>query len=450
MSIPFGFSPNNGDENELASMFENMGRMMRSGNASSTSSVDWIAARESARTALRQSGDPIPAPESVDAIQQSYDLADLWLNDATTFPSTSISPLAMTRTAWVDATFDRWKEIVEPVADGVSRAMTSMMPSPEEAGSIHIPDEVLSQLPDDVAAQMRDMLQSPDFANMVAPLMAMAKSMGATMFGSQFGEALGQMANEVLCSSDVGFPLTNSTQPGFVVENVATFASGLSMDVSDVRLYIALRELAHQRLFAHAPWLGSQVLAAISEYSRGVQVDTARIEEALAGIDPNNIEELQTTLGADIFESARTPEQTAALERLEVLLALIEGWVTSIVTLAASSRLPNASALEEVFRRRRAAGGPAEKLFSSLIGLEIRPRRMREASALWERITTERGAEARDSLWSHPDLLPRAEDIENIDSFFATDELDIMAELSKAMESGTPAPVEDEPGNSPE
>jgi len=75
---------------------------------------------------------------------------------------------------------------------------------------------------------------------------------------------------------------------------------------------------------------------------------------------------------------------------------------------------------------------------------------MREASALWERITTERGAEARDSLWSHPDLLPRAEDIENIDSFFATDELDIMAELSKAMESGTPAPVEDEPGNSPE
>jgi len=445
MSIPFGFSPSGDDNNELAAMLENMGRMLRTGGTQSDSSVDWVAARESARVALQTAGDPASSNEDNQALQDAHDLADLWLNAATSFPASGHPPMFMSRNEWIDSTFDQWKTIVEPVADGVSKAMTGMMPAPGDAGSIEIPDEILSQLPDEVASQMREMLGSADFAQMVQPLMAMAKSMGATMFGSQFGEALGQMSGEVLCSSDIGFPLMTSTQPGFVANNVSVFSDGLSMNADDVRIYIALREQAHQRLFAHAPWLQSQILSAIGEYSRGVQVDTARIEEALSNVDPNNIEELQVTLGADLFESARTPEQTAALERLEVLLALIEGWVTSVVTQAAGTLLPTASALEEVFRRRRAAGGPAEKLFASLIGLEIRPRRMREAAALWERIAVERGPEARDALWAHPDLLPSASDIEDTDAFFAGDDVDVMAELTKTMESGTPAPTEDSP-----
>ena len=44
--------------------------------------------------------------------------------------------------------------------------------------------------------------------------------------------------------------------------------------------------------------------------------------------------------------------------------------------------------------------------FESLLGLKLRPRRMREATKLWEKITRECGIDKRDSLWSHPDLLP--------------------------------------------
>jgi uncharacterized protein (DUF2342 family) len=66
-----------------------------------------------------------------------------------------------------------------------------------------------------------------------------------------------------------------------------------------------------------------------------------------------------------------------------------------------------------VVRRKRSAGGPAEKTFLTLIGLELRPRKLREASALWNAITDEVGTKKRDSIWSHPDLLPTNEDIEN-------------------------------------
>jgi hypothetical protein len=44
--------------------------------------------------------------------------------------------------------------------------------------------------------------------------------------------------------------------------------------------------------------------------------------------------------------------------------------------------------------------------------LELRPRKLREAAVLWERLTQAVGADARDAVWQHPDLLPSAEDLD--------------------------------------
>ena len=68
---------------------------------------------------------------------------------------------------------------------------------------------------------------------------------------------------------------------------------------------------------------------------------------------------------------------------------------------------------------RRAAGGPAERAFASLVGLEMRPRSLREAAAVWRRVREERGIEGRDALWAHPDLLPTAEDLTDPEVFLS-------------------------------
>ena len=72
-------------------------------------------------------------------------------------------------------------------------------------------------------------------------------------------------------------------------------------------------------------------------------------------------------------------------------------------------------------RRRRAAGGPAERTFASLVGLEMRPRALREAAALWRQLREQRGIEGRDALWAHPDLLPGAEDLADPAAFLSGD-----------------------------
>src|SRR5581483_9336689 len=107
-------------------------------------------------------------------------------------------------------------------------------------------------------------------------------------------------------------------------------------------------------------------------------------------------------------------------------------------------RMPGADALREASRRRRATGGPAEQTFATLVGLELRPRRLREAAALWWSVTEKHGISGRDHIWSHPDLLPTADDLDDplgfADTIGAADQLtaeDFTAEFERPDEPGS-------------
>ena len=137
-------------------------------------------------------------------------------------------------------------------------------------------------------------------------------------------------------------------------ENIEKFTAGLDRPASEVMIYLAAREAAHQRLFAHVGWLRERLLGTVEEYARGITVDTSRIEELARGIDPSNPGAIEEAMRSGMFEQQTTPAQQAALARLETLLALIEGWVDAVVADAVGDRLPGAAALRETLRRRRA------------------------------------------------------------------------------------------------
>ena len=193
---------------------------------------------------------------------------------------------------------------------------------------------------------------------MAGPLLGMMRSMGGAMFGTQIGQALGVLAGEVVGSTDIGLPLGPAGKAALLPGNIATFGEGLGVPQEEVRLYLALREAAHQRLFAHVPWLRSHLFGAVEGYARGIKVDTTKLEDVVGQIDPQHPEELQDALQQGMFQPEDTPEQKAALARLETALALVEGWVDAVVHAAAKPHLPSADALRETLRRRRATRRP--------------------------------------------------------------------------------------------
>ena len=111
------------------------------------------------------------------------------------------------------------------------------------------------------------------------------------------------------------------------------------------------------------PWLASQLLSAVESYARGMKIDMSGIEELAQGFNPASLADpaaMEQLLTQGVFEPKATPEQTAALERLETMLALIEGWVQTVVTAALGDRIPGTAALSEMLRRR-ATGGPPNR-----------------------------------------------------------------------------------------
>lgn len=367
---------------DLGQLFQRLGQMF----SWSGGPVNWDLANQSARQVVAQAGDRSVSGSERREVDDAFRLAATWLDDTTTFPGVGGAPRTWSRAEWVEGTQAAWQALVEPVAARVSESMSSALP--------------------------------PEVAQAAGPLMGMMKQIGVSMWGGQVGQSIGVLAGEVVGSADIGLPLAEG-HPALLPANVSEFGAGLGVEPREVMLYLALREAAHVRLYAHVPWLRGHVLSLVEEYARHTKVDTSAIQEKLQGLDPSNPEALEGALEGGLFDLTDTPEQQAALGRLELALALVEGWVDDVVTQATQDRLPSAGALAETVRRRRATGGPAEQTFSTLVGLKLRPRRMREAAVFWAAVRDDRGVDGRDALWAHPDLMPTADDLGDPAAFLA-------------------------------
>ncbi|MEV6986000.1 zinc-dependent metalloprotease [Sphaerisporangium sp. NPDC051017] len=379
-----------GDPEQMAAAMRQFADMLSAPQGSGP--VNWEMAKNIARHAVVAEGDPSVMEGERRQIVEALRLADLWLNEVTELPSGLTSPEAWSRSEWIEKTVPVWKRLCDPIAARMVETMGG----------------TLGGLGGGAEAQA--------MAAQLGPLMGMMRQMGGMMVGSQMGQALGALAPEVIGSSDIGLPLSDTAAllPG----GIAAFSHGLEIPSEEIRLYLALREAAHHRLFQHVPWLRTQLFGAVEEYAKGITVDTSALEEQIRGLDMNNLEQIQEALsGGALLKPEETERQKAALSRLETLLALVEGWVGTVTDAAAEGKLPSVAALSETMRRRRATGGPAERTFATLVGLELRPRRLREAAKLWQAIAAERGVEGRDAVWAHPDLMPTADDLDDPQAF---------------------------------
>ena len=396
------------DMSSLGAMLQQLGQYLQQApGQASGGPVNWALVTD---TAQRLDASGVASDVSNgdrEWVAESCRLADLWLDEATTFPSGGSSPLAWSHRDWIDGPLPAWRRYLEPVAERMMNVLgsattgdLSQMNADDLAAAL--PEQLRGMLPEGVTPQMMAMLQ---------PMLGMMRQLSVAAFSMQLGQGLAALAREVVSAGDIGIPLQDEGRVAVLPANVAAFGSGIGVPEAEVRLYLCLRESAHQRLFAHVSWLKGRLVGAIEEVARGISVDADRLQQAVSEVDMSDPQALQQLMSSGLLQPEQSPQQQAALARLETLLALVEGWVEDVVAMAIANRLTSSDALRETVRRRRAAGGPAERAFANLVGLELRPKAIREAATLFAAVRDRRGAEHRDALWSHPDLLPDADDL---------------------------------------
>jgi len=365
----------------------------------SDTAVNAVLATDIARKTVAAEGDDLASAADGRAAAEAVQVAGMWLDAVTDLALPGLTGTAWSRAEWVEATMPVWTDLVEPVAAGVTDAVGAALEGQlGKLGELGELGEVGgSGLPEGMLDQAGPML----------------RRMHGSMFSMQLGQGTGTLAREVLTGCEVSLPLVAAPTVVLMPAAVREFATGLEVDEPQARLYLAVREVARVRLFGAVPWLAPALLAAVRDYAADISIDTTAIEEAVGTIDPSDPEAVQQALQGRMFAPQHSPAQQAALARLETLLALVEGWVDVVADRATREHLPQADALGEAVRRRRATGGPAEKAFGALVGLELRPRRLRDAANLFAALEDSGGPGARDGAWRHPDLAPSTADLDD-------------------------------------
>ena len=373
------------DFSQLGEMLSRLGRAFSSGGVGSSLSPETVR-----DLAAVQNDTALPQEllnQSIDALR----VADLWLDQHLSFTSTQLPGQTWNRAQWVNGSVATWCGVVEPLSNSLGSAVGSALSAqaePEMAGMAGI------------FAQMNEMM----------------KKIGSVMFATQLAEALKTAAETVTGAGDVGIPLIEPVRAILIPENVLKYADGLNIPFGEVLHYLALREQASARLFTHAPWLRDAITDSVKAYSAGIHVNIEKVQgdfEQLSG----NPEAINEAIQNGLFAPEESEAQRLALKRLELLIALVEGWIDEVSAQAADAQLPHSQALREMSRRRRATEGPLQRIFAALLGLEVSPRMARDAAHFFKVQGEIHGNEYRDGLWESIGSLPLAEELSSPEVF---------------------------------
>ena len=423
----FGFLPNEGqpDFDALLKKFSEMGidsgalagaksffESMQSGESASDQNLIKVAnLREIARKIITAKGDLPIGNLDQEKLNQSLLLANTWLDTEILFPAAVMpSQSAWSKRDWLDESVTGWQQLIEPLALGMADALGNVITN----ASASLPIEFMGSTEQSPAQQEAMKLM----------LARILRGFMGTLIATQLGQGIGMLANSITGANDVAIPLLKSDSGSHLIpQNINEWAEGLGIDQEQVAIYLSLREAAATRLFANSPWLQNYIKDLITAYGKGISIDvesiTRQAEEAMASgeIDMNNPQAINLALNAGLFTPQQTPAQELALTRLEMTLALIEGWIDHVISQVAADRMPAFNALIENSRRRRATNAPMQQLFANLLGLEVSPRKMREASAFWSEVKNLKGADGRDRCWEDAAFLPMPDDLSDVKGF---------------------------------
>jgi putative hydrolase len=428
---PFGFTPDNSDEenpkpDDFAAMMRQMQEQIQKqfqqlginpagfinpfanfapGGKGQQEALPIATVRDTAKKFVQAQGSQPLGIKDVTVVNNALEIAELWLNEATVFPATAIGAAhtSLSRLDWVDETLPGWQATMEPLATGLASAISGLL------------DQAVAGQGENLGVEGG----ADALAGSMGAIAGLLRSFIGSMIATQLGQAIGAISSNATGAHDVALPLLDPARPILIPENIEKWSADLEIPKTEVYLFHALREAAIARLFAHNPWIVSYMRSAIVDYGRGIRIDMEAIqrqaEEAMQNFDPSQINpesgenSFNIALNNGIFTPEETPEQRAALSKLETALALVDGWADEVTTLAAGDRLPTISQLREMYRRQRATNAPAQQLFKSLLGLEVSPKLTREASAFWQKVRESKDVATRDALWSG--ILPSADEL---------------------------------------
>jgi coenzyme F420 biosynthesis associated uncharacterized protein len=295
-------------------------------------------------------------------------------------------------------------------------AETALMQTPDDAPDALVVDRATWIA---VNADSMSAMLDPTFDAMIAKrggsaAGGTAQAVGGKVTGAEAGALLAFMASKVLGQYDLAPDGTPALL--LVAPNMMAVATELGVDREDFRKWVCMHEETHRVQFTANPWLRDHMIEQARSLALGLAPDPERLHE-IAGRVAEKLPELFREGSTGVADLFTTPEQREKLAGLTAVMSLLEGHADVVMDDVGPRHIPTVAHIRARFTERRKGAGAPDRLLRRLLGLEAKMRQYRDGAVFVRGVQERVGVEGFNAIWTSPDTLPLAREIEEPESW---------------------------------
>ena len=246
------------------------------------------------------------------------------------------------------------------------------------------------------------------------PLSGPLRSAGGAVIAAEVGGLTGFMARHVLGQYELA--LLEPARPArllLVAPNLREAARDMRAELEELLAWVVFHEVTHAVQFAGVPWLRAYLAGMLRELLDSVQVkiDPTALLRLPA---PEDLRALwEAVRDGGLITAVAGPERKALIDRLQAVMAIVEGHAEHVMDRAGAPVLPSVPRLREALNRRRRERPPLVKLLERLLGLDLKLRQYEVGRRFCDGVVERGGIEALNRAWTAPERLPLLDELED-------------------------------------
>ena len=240
---------------------------------------------------------------------------------------------------------------------------------------------------------------------------------------TEVGVVLGYLAQRVLGQYELVLLdeaiASNPPRLLFVLPNLGAAVQSFGAREEEFMTWVALHEVTHAVQFAAVPWLHGHVSGLVSELlaSAELRLDAPRKLRlpTVAGVR----RAARAARTGDLISIFASPGERETLDRVQAVMAVIEGHAEHVMDAVAPDLLPSLPKLRASLDRRRASQKGLSRLLAKLLGMELKMRQYEQGKYFCDAIVRKAGTAALAQVFSAPETLPTLAELRDPDGWLA-------------------------------
>lgn len=252
---------------------------------------------------------------------------------------------------------------------------------------------------------------APAEAKLAGGRRGLGKRMASRLMGAEVGALVGVLSKRVLGQYELVLPAGD--EPGdtvmFVGANVLMMERLHEFRPDEFRFWVALHECTHRLQFVGVPWLRGYFLGLVDQLVEASTPEPGRSSRLGSELREAASRGRPLLDEAGLLGLLATPDQRRLIDRVQALMALLEGHGHVVMDRIGGRMLVTQDRMSRVLKMRRK--DPRMAAFLRITGLEMKLKQYEMGERFIDEVERHAGFRALDQVWEGPEHLPDLDEI---------------------------------------